>query len=438
MALNFDFSSITNLFNKSAQGQGQQPQSHAQFQMPSMFNRKTHLEINLVPDIKGEMIKTLKLRNLIFFLCIVVASASVGVTLIFGLIAGGQQLAIDSKQKTIDNLSAKLASYGDLNDFLTIKDQLGNISTLTSNKKVFSRTFNILSSLIPTGADSVTISKLSVDFTEGIPAYNFEAQANAGSEPYIDYRVLEAFKKSMDYMRYDYGRYVDKAGNEIPTYCMIESGSDGATFRDPEKGIYALWTINGEGCNPSDSIKISDYTTEDYNSDKVVRIWRTPQFSEWYKEKQPASGPYMTLSGEISGVPHFESVCTKYIGDDSQNSANPKWTETNDDCKLVPDGANGISISESSNGRDSDEQLVLRFTAALVLAPEVYRFENAHMLAVPPTGRRNVTDSYVQVQAMFGKRASDCKDGDTACSSTTNSGDNSSSNTTTPNSNGGN
>ena len=28
-------------------------------------------EINLVPDIKDEMIKTLKMRNLIFFICII-------------------------------------------------------------------------------------------------------------------------------------------------------------------------------------------------------------------------------------------------------------------------------------------------------------------------------------------------------------------------------
>ena len=61
-------------------------------------------EINLVPDIKDEMIKALKMRNYIFFACIVVIAASVGVTLIFGLIAGGQQLARDSKKTTIDNL----------------------------------------------------------------------------------------------------------------------------------------------------------------------------------------------------------------------------------------------------------------------------------------------------------------------------------------------
>ena len=60
-------------------------------------------EINLVPDIKGEMIKTLKLRNYIFFACIVVAAASVVVTLLFGTIAGGQGLAMNSKKEAIAN-----------------------------------------------------------------------------------------------------------------------------------------------------------------------------------------------------------------------------------------------------------------------------------------------------------------------------------------------
>ncbi|MDO4399095.1 MAG: hypothetical protein Q4C24_02265 [Candidatus Saccharibacteria bacterium] len=90
-------------------------------------------EINLVPDIKSEMIKTLKLRNFIFFLCIVVAAASIGVTAIVGLIMGGQQLALDSKKSTLESLSTKLNSYSDLDDFLTIKDQLGIINTLTNN-----------------------------------------------------------------------------------------------------------------------------------------------------------------------------------------------------------------------------------------------------------------------------------------------------------------
>ncbi len=375
-------------------------------------------EINLVPDIKEEMIKTLKLRNFIFFLCIIVAAASIGITAIIGLIMGGQQLAIDSKKATLENLSSKLTSYNDLKDFLTIKDQLGNLSTLSSNKQVLSRTFGILSAIIPTGADTITISELSVDLSGDQPTFTFDAQANAGKEPFIDYNVLDSFKKSMQYMRYDYGNYVDKDGSDIPAYCMIESGLDGATFRDGDKGIYAYWTINAEGCNPSseDATNSSNsYSLEDYEGQQVVRIWRTPQYNEWYKETEVEGQPYMSLSGEISNVPHFKSSCITYSGDNSQNSASPKWTESNESCLLVPAGSDGIRISDSSNGRGASEELVLRFSATITFSPEVYTFNNHHVLAIPPSGRYNVTDSYVQIQAMFGERAADCAENDTAC-----------------------
>ena len=84
------------------------------------------------------------------------------------------------------------------------------------------------------------------------------------------------------------------------------------------------------------------------------------------------------------------------------------------------DGSSGIVISESSNGRDDEDQLVLRFTATVYISPEVYKFSNTHMLAVSPKSRRNVTDSYVQIQEMFGARAKDCAKDDEACKSNSN------------------
>lgn len=400
-------------------------------------------EINLVPDIKGEMIRALKLRNFIFFLCIVVAAASIGVTVVAGLIMGGQDAAISGKKNTINNLSNRLNSYSDLSEFLTVKDQLGNVATLNSNKKVLSRTFDILSAIIPTGADTIQISELAVNLEGDAPTFTFDAQANAGKEPFIDYNVLDSFKKSMQYMRYDYGRYVDKDGNTIPAYCMLETGQDGAKFNDPDRGLYAFWTIDAEGCNPSNSSDAEttdstdsnansnstnnqNYATEEYNGQNVVRVWRTPQYSEWYKETETAGQPYMSLSGEISNVPHFQSSCITYTGTIITQSQPPKWTETNDECQLVPSGVDGIRVVSSSNGRGADEQLVLRFSAVITFNPAVYSFNNYHMLALSPSGRHNVTDSYVQVQAMFGQRAADCAENDNDC------------NTNTTNSNGGN
>ena len=275
-----------------------------------------------------------------------------------------------------------------------------------------------MSALLPSGADTITISELSVNLTGDQPTFSFDAQANAGRAPFIDYNVLDSFKKSMQYMRYDYGKYVDKKGTTIPAYCMIETGDDGAIFSE-NNNIYAYWTIEAEGCNPSKD-STDSYSKESYNGQTVVRIWRTPQYNTWYKERQVEGQPYMSLDGQISNVEHFESACKRYTGDNSESSANPKWTEEDsEECALVPAGIDGISISDSSNGRDSNEELVLRFSAVISLSPAAYQFNNTHMMAIAPSGRRNVTDSYVQIQAMFGERATDCAEGDTSCSDNT-------------------
>lgn len=383
-------------------------------------------EINLVPDVKGEMIKALKLRNFILFLSIVVASASLAAILVFASIAGGQQAIVDGKKATVNELSAKLNSYTELSDFLTIKDQLGNLSTINDNKRLLSRTFGILSALLPTNGDTITLSELNINLEEENPTIAFEAQANANNEPFIDYNVLDSFKKSMQYMHYDYGSYVDKNGETIPAYCMIESGADGASFYDSTRGRYAYWLIEGEGCNPSsegeDALSVKDYATEDYEDNTVVRIWRTPQYDDWYKEEQVEGRPYMGLDGTISGVEHFASECITYTG--ALDGKKPIWSESNDNCLLVPDGVDGIVVSDTSNARMSSGDLVLRFNARITLSPDIYDFNKKHAIAIAPTGRHNVTDSYVQIQHMFEKRADDCDENDVACKTENNGGNN--------------
>lgn len=401
-------------------------------------------EINLVPDIKNEMIQALKLRNLIFFICIVIALSSVVATLIFASIAGGQQAIVNGKNNTIDNLTSKITEYSDLSDFLTVKDQLGNLSEIGDNKKVFSRLFNVLSALIPTSGDKIEISELTIDLSTNPTTITFDAQADALTAPYIDYNVLDSFKKSMPYLRYDYGRYVDKVGVEIPAYCMIESDIDGSSFYDQEKGRYAYWLITGDGCNPTyeNSLEYDEngesnydeaeatlgYETETYYDQTVVRIWRTPQFADWYSENPIDGAPYIDLSGTIENVAHFVSSCIVYSGVENYQSSgnssetvymtvdNITWVGVNSSCNLIDTSENdGIVISNSSNGRDSDERLVLRFSATITLNPEVFSFANKHVIAIGPANRFNVTDSYVQIQNIFGKRAADCQPGDTTC-----------------------
>ena len=128
----------------------------------------------------------------------------------------------------------------------------------------------------------------------------------------------------------------------------------------------------------------------------------------------------MNLDGEIRGVAHFNSTCITYSGTEKDNG-DIAWTSINDSCKLVPgsedNSSNGISIEQSSNGRNSSHELVLRFSAIIYIAPEVFNFNNHHMLALSPSGRRNVTDSYSQIQNMFAEKAADCARDDADCNS---------------------
>ena len=326
---------------------------------------------------------------------------------------------------------------------------------------------------------------------------NFDAQANAGEEPYIDYRVLESFKKSVNLMKYDYGRYVDAQGNLIPSRCIEETDAAGNILTD-NGNTYAIWKRGLTDCDPSrnDHQKKSALTQSNNNSNvsntnlksdfgkvkaksnvsddvehventeksgnvenngDVVKtdiqtiipdekIWRSPLFDLWYKHEKMRTAddgiqdtldtnaevsesevngvktrtqkiknvknyiytPSMGLDGKISSVPHFESSCITYKGE--KNGDSVKWSAENK-CKMVP---NGIRVTDSSNGRDSSSNLVLRFSTIINVDPELFKFTNKHILTFGPSGQ-NVTDSYLQVEGMFAAPAKDCAKDDAEC-----------------------
>lgn len=444
----------------------------------NMTTQTGFYEINLVPDVKSDMIKAQKSRNLVFFICIVVMIASLSSVAILGSIKGTQDITMAGQDSHLKNLSSKIIGYEELAEFLTLQNQINGISKIEDNQKVLSRAVVFLNSLIPNGPDTVEISELSIDLNE--TTLSFDAQANAGKDPDIDYRVLESFIKRTNMMTFDYGRYVDADGNEIPSRCIDEYNEDGSMYEE-NGSIYAIWNRGVKGCDP----KRDDYSaenggstmitldgnldsTEMVNGQSVIgyvttttdengdvkrtieyipreKIYRTPQFTAWYKNEKWKTAedgiddieiapddegtrinitnyeytPDMSTSGEISGIPHFDSRCIVYEGEDTSegDTKSAKWSASNE-CQLVPEG---IVVTESSNGRDADDNLVLRFTASVQMAPEAFAFRNKHVMAIGPNGQ-NVTDSYVQLEKIFAEPAEACAIGDTECQNEVNSG----------------
>lgn len=428
---------------------------------PLITTVATQYEINLVPEVKLQMIKAQKLRNLVLYVCILVSAVSVGVVVVLFGIKSGQDIAMANQDGKLGTLSAKLMGYEELGDLVTIQAQLDKLSEIQGSKRALSRVFGAMNVMLPQGGDSVQLSDLRVDFTTNV--LRIEGQADARIAPLIDYRVLESFKKGVALTKYDYGNYVDYDGNTIPAWCMVESDADGSAFRSGEN-YYAWWDLSGQDCAAhrlgeptgeddeefanelvyskdaevetveeevarevleSEGVKIEEKEdgTIEVDDDSIevrereggekyfirkkvtrVKVWRTPQFDKWF-----AAG-LMTEDGAISNIEHFESEgCIKYSGT-MQAGDKMRWSSDNI-CLLAPDG---LEILSSSNGRDASENLVLRFTASMNVAPEFFAFSNKHMVAIGPMGQ-NVTDSYVQIDGMFTEEAHECEVGDTEC-----------------------
>lgn len=446
-----------------------------------MTEQNKEYEINLVPEIKRQMIKAMRFRNIMLFVCIILASVAGATVMIMGGIWESQNISMSTQDNRLKMMSDKLKSYDSLSEFLTIQTQLNDLDEISNNKKVLSRVFPIVSTILPDGPDTIEISELSVDLSTN--TIRFDAQADAKVSPYIDYRVLESFKKGVSLMKYDYGRYVDAQDNEIPTRCLVETNGDGDLLIEKEnvatstvEYTYAYWLKGKKGCDPSrddmneeedeeaegndsgvvnkvnemlsefsvtngeNEVTAEDFVSNDTDAEKVQndfnarldalddygkslmydqlnagikmedvaveKIYRSPRFSEWYKDG------YMNEQGEIFNVPHFNSGCITYTGGPAVGGG-MKWTSSND-CMLAIEEP---SIRDSSNGRDSNGNLVLRFNATIMLNGEVFKFTNKHILAISPTGQ-NVTDSYRQIEGMFAERAADCSDTDVICTTT--------------------
>ncbi len=425
----------------------------------------TTYEINLVPEVKAQMIRAQKLRNLVLFICIMVAVVSIGVVLVLFGIKSGQDIAIHNQDKRLETMSGKLLGYEELSDLITIQNQLSRLDAIADEKTVLSRVFGALGVMLSQGDDFVKLSELRVDLDNY--TLRMEGQTDARVAPLIDYRVLEAFKKSVALTKYDYGRYVDVNGNEIPTWCMNESDADGNAYRVGDS-YYAWWDLTTEGCaalalgemvpensniqlfyNSESEVEVAEQemsyedleaagikveVDEEGNttlSDETVeirdvegetkyyrmtvarvKVWRTPQFTEWH------NGGLMELDGVVSGIEHFESACTHYSGQMVSGSPVAKWTSTNE-CMIAPDG---LTVTDSSNGRDESENLVLKFTATMKVDPAFFAFQNKHMIAIGPMGQ-NVTDSFVQIGNIFTQEAHECGENDTEClTNSTNTG----------------
>lgn len=121
------------------------------------------IEINLIPDVKQELIKAQRARGVVISASIItsiVAAAVVVLLLVY--IYGIQGVRSAYLDGQITTKGQELSKVEDLSKILTIQNQLSTISQLNGEKVMSSRMFDVMSAITPPGDASIAFSQINV------------------------------------------------------------------------------------------------------------------------------------------------------------------------------------------------------------------------------------------------------------------------------------
>ena len=385
-------------------------------------------EISLVPDVKAELLRKQRLRNLFVLICVGVAIACGAVVMILLSVMGGQTVSMNNQKKEIgcrydmkmngktlkssdckSNMGTPVMYFNNRQTLLTIQDQLKSLDTLNNSMIKFSRIFGLLDVLLldEEKGSKIEVSELAVDFSS--MTLSFDAVGYDKSSANIGYKPLEAFKKNAERMRYDYGEYMrrgDDDNDEVIQYlCISEETINGL--------VYGVYSKGAPGCeapmvepteedkDAGDDEESDEKSDEEASTEPVeneiekIYIRRTYKDRDDYESVREGKDKYWDESvmgkNNYKGY-YFESSCISWSEDGKMDEA-----ATLETCPFLSDE---IAVTNSSYGLDTNEQLVLTFQSSVPISTEIFLSGNHNMQILSPT-RQNVTDSYVQVRDMF-------------------------------------
>lgn len=148
------------------------------------------IEINLIPDVKQELLKAKRVRTYVISGAVVVGIASVALVVLMALyLFTVQTIRGNIIDSSITNKGKELSGVADLSKMLTVQSQLTSLSEMHNTKNIDSRLFDILTSVNPAAPNQVAVSSAKVD--AATKTISIEAQAVNGFE------AAEAFKKTI-------------------------------------------------------------------------------------------------------------------------------------------------------------------------------------------------------------------------------------------------
>ena len=152
------------------------------------------IQINLIPDVKRELLRAQAMRNLVIFASIIVTGVAIAAVVLTFLFIGGQNLLMDSKDKEIKAKFTDLTKISDVDQVIVLQSQLSEISKVRNVSPNFSRLIaQVLVAVKTDGNNAVDFSGIGYDPATRTVTIEGQTGANVPN----GFAALEGFQKTI-------------------------------------------------------------------------------------------------------------------------------------------------------------------------------------------------------------------------------------------------
>lgn len=262
------------------------------------------ISINLLPDVKKELLRIRRERNLVVSISILAVGGSIAALVILGGILGGLNIAKVVMESGINKNKATINSAIDdkqLNEYLTIQNQLAQIDGLKDEQLVYSRIMDYLVALNPASPNNAELSTVSLEMSDGSVAATLEGKTQ-------NFEALNVYKTTLASAELV---YEEKTEDDDEDTSESNDSSDNSSTGDTDS---------------SSETGTNDDSTTDNTNAKREKLFSEVQVTEQGYSNDADGGVTFTMS-----VVFGENAFSSTIDDDSIRVEVPKETTSDGD-----------------------------------------------------------------------------------------------------------
>ena len=191
------------------------------------------IKLNLLPDVKLEYLHTKRMQAQVISIASLVTLAAIGLVVFLALwVYGAQTLQKNHYTGEIKKNAATLKSIKDIDKYLTIQNQLANITALHDSKSDFSRLLTYLPTLNPSQPNNVTLTNVELISNELGNTLALQGEAK-------DYTALTTFRDTLLNAQLKYGDTNEKLFESV----NVAASSLEQSIKGPQIVVFRIDTV---------------------------------------------------------------------------------------------------------------------------------------------------------------------------------------------------